>query len=145
MLFRSQSVTIGKKEEGGVQKDIKADVVADIWLTKASFGVYEVGFTDYPIEIDVARELEADRDNFLKEIDAKLVSESDITQNGFSGKEFTGTNSTYTFKCRVFAGHRRIDDTGYVPRSCQGEGHVATEQTGASVDRPGRRDVVFLR
>jgi hypothetical protein len=102
-----EKVPIGKKTEDGVEKDIMADVVADIWLTKVSYGLYELGVTDYPVEINISRELELDRDNFLKAIDAKLVSESDISQNGYSGKEFTGVGADYTFKCRVFADHRR--------------------------------------
>src|SRR5262249_54902758 len=41
-------------------------IVSNIWISKPDFGIYLLGITDYPIDVDAKRELELDRDNFLK-------------------------------------------------------------------------------
>ena len=80
---------------------------SDLWLAKTNFGVYIIGITDYSVELDPKSELDADRDNFLKAVNAKLVDESDISLSGVKGREFTGISENYTFKCRFFYINKR--------------------------------------
>jgi hypothetical protein len=87
--------------------DPAGKITTNIWLLDTPQGLYLVGTTDYPVDINPQRELDLDRDNFLKAVDAKLVSESDFTLKGYPGKEFTGTSAAYTFKSRVLVVGRR--------------------------------------
>jgi hypothetical protein len=99
-------VTPDKQEES---KDSPAGrVVTNIWLARDNGAVYLLGITDYPVDIDAQRELELDRDNFLKEVNAKLISESETTVSGHRGKEFTGASDSFTFRSRVFVIRRRV-------------------------------------
>jgi hypothetical protein len=103
----AKDVVIGKKKNAdGVDQDETGTLVTDIWLAKESTGLYLAGATMYPMDLDVEHELDLDRDNFLKAVDATLVSESRVSSNGFAGREFTGVSATYTFKSRVFADRR---------------------------------------
>jgi hypothetical protein len=88
-------------EKGGYK------IPTDIWMSKASFGLYMLGITDYPIALDAKTELDLDRDNFLKALNAKLVDESEITVGGVSGRQFTGVSEKYTFKSRMFYINKR--------------------------------------
>jgi hypothetical protein len=94
------------------QKDTKdtkyGTVLTQIWLSRVTNGIYVLGITDYPIDVDPKTELDLDRDNFLKEVNAKLVDESPITLSGTTGKEFTGVSDAYTFKSRVYLIGRRV-------------------------------------
>jgi len=83
-------------------------IVSNIWIAKPEFGIYLLGITDYPIDIETKRELELDRDNFLKAVNAKLIDDSDISLNCSPGKEFTGASDTYTFRSRVYVVGRRV-------------------------------------
>jgi len=83
-------------------------IVSNIWISKPDFGLYLLGITDYPIDVDTQRELELDRDNFLKAVNARLIDDSDITLSGHPGKEFTGASDTYTYKSRVYLVGRRV-------------------------------------
>jgi hypothetical protein len=82
-------------------------IVTNIWVADTSQGFYLAGVTDYPADIDVQKELDLSRDNFIKAVEAKLVSESDFTLKGYRGKEFTGVSSSDTFKVRELVVGRR--------------------------------------
>jgi hypothetical protein len=82
-------------------------IITNIWIARTSQGVYLAGATDYPVDLDVHQELALDRDNFLKAVNAKLVSESDITLRGYPGKEFTGVSDDTTYKSRIVVVGRR--------------------------------------
>jgi len=91
-----------------ISKDVASGkVVTSLWLADTSLGLYLAGFTDYPVDVDVQGELDKSRDNFLKAVEAKLVSESDFTLKGYRGKEFTGVSSDNTFKVREVVVGRR--------------------------------------
>jgi len=51
-----------------------------------------------PVDINPTKELELDRDNFLKQVNAKLVDDTDITLSGKPGKEFSGVSADFTFR-----------------------------------------------
>lgn len=86
-------------------------VVTTLWISKYTANgyltIYMLGITDYPVDLVPKTELDLDRDNFLKAVNAKLLNDSDITLKGIPGKEFTGASDTYTFKSRVFYANRR--------------------------------------
>jgi hypothetical protein len=109
----SCSVLIPEKPElHTTAKDTESgEIVTNMWLVNDSQGFFLIGITDYPVDIDVQRELDLSRDNFLKAVDAKLVSESDFTLKGYRAKEFTGVSNPAsdgnTFKSRVFVIGRR--------------------------------------
>jgi len=105
MPRKTKDTTVSKKkDEKGVEQDVKGQIITDLWLGRLNDGLYLAGVTDYPVQVGLERELDLDRDNFLKAVDATLVSESKITQNGYAGREFTATNKQYadTFKSRIF-------------------------------------------
>lgn len=82
-------------------------VLSQIWVSKVPNGVYLIGMTDYPIDIDSKKELQLDRDNFLTAVKATLVSDTDITVGKIPGKEFVGKSATHTFKSVIFVIGRR--------------------------------------
>jgi len=83
-------------------------IVTTIWLTKDGTSLYLAGVTDYPVDISPQKELSLDRDNFLKAVDAKLVSETPIMLGGNAGLEFTGASANQRYHSRVFVvGTRR--------------------------------------
>ncbi len=98
----------GKPELHDISKDNPAGrIVINAWVADTDQGFFVLGITDYPVDIDVQEELDRSRDNFLKEVSAKLMSESDFTLKGYHGKEFTGVSDSHTFKSRLLVVGRR--------------------------------------
>ncbi len=59
--------------------------------------------------MDQKKELELDRDNFLKAVSAKLDKDSEITVSGYPGLEFWGSSEGYVFHSRIaMDGKRRV-------------------------------------
>jgi hypothetical protein len=83
-------------------------ILTQIWLSKVPNGIYLVGITDYPIDVDPKTELDLDQENFLKAVKGTLVSSTNITLGTIPGKEFVGTSATHTFKSVVFLKGRRV-------------------------------------
>jgi hypothetical protein len=71
--------------------------------------VYLIGWVDYDPSFNFNRqaELEANRDNFVKGINATLVSTRATVINGYSAIEFTADSGDRIFKSRVFMVGRR--------------------------------------
>jgi hypothetical protein len=71
-----------------------------------------IGYTDYPADLNVERELELDRDNFVKQV-AGTVSSSQRTSfsrgpnDQLPALEFTATSDAGTFKGLVIVAGRR--------------------------------------
>ncbi|MFS8084269.1 MAG: hypothetical protein ACMG6H_01430 [Acidobacteriota bacterium] len=65
---------------------------------------YEAGYVDYApsFRLDAAQELEANRDSFLKTINAKLIDSKKITLDGRSGIEFTADGNQASIKSRIY-------------------------------------------
>jgi hypothetical protein len=73
----------------------------------ASQGVgetYLVGWVDYQpgFTFDIDGELKANRDSFVKALNARLLTEKKITLGGNPGLEFSAKNDTTFFQSRVY-------------------------------------------
>ena len=100
-----------------------------LFVVRDTTSVYLIGWVDYDPSFNFNRqaELEANRDNFVKGINAKLVATRATVINGYSGLEFTAETEDRVFKSRVFLVGRRpyqivigsprdLDDTANVSR-----------------------------
>lgn len=100
-----------------------------LFIVRDTTSVYLIGWVDYDPSFNFNRqaELEANRDNFVKGINAKLITDRPTVINGYSGLEFTAETADRVFKSRVFLVGRRpyqivigspkeMDDTAIVNR-----------------------------
>ena len=80
-----------------------------LFVVKDTTSVYLIGWVDYDPSFNFNRqaELEANRDNFVKGIQAKLVSTRPTIIDGYSAIEFTAETDDRVFKSRVFMVGRR--------------------------------------
>ncbi len=80
-----------------------------LFVVRDTTSVYLIGWVDYDPSFNFNRqaELEANRDNFVKGINAKLVATRATVINGYSGLEFTAETEDRVFKSRVFLVGRR--------------------------------------
>lgn len=80
-----------------------------LFIVKDPTSVYLIGWVDYDPSFNFNRqaELEANRDNFVKGINATLVSTRPTVIDGYSAIEFTAETSDRLFKSRVFMVGRR--------------------------------------
>src|SRR6185295_12964006 len=80
-----------------------------LFVAKAGTSVYLIGYVDYDPSFNFNRqaELEANRDNFVKGIKARLVSTRPTIIDGYSAIEFTAETADRVFKSRVFMVGRR--------------------------------------
>jgi hypothetical protein len=71
--------------------------------------VYLIGWVDYDpnFNFNLRAELEANRDNFIKGIEAKLLTSQDTTIDGYSVIEFAAETSDRIFRSRVYMVGRR--------------------------------------
>jgi hypothetical protein len=71
--------------------------------------VYLIGWVDYDPSFNFNRqaELEANRDNFVKGINAKLITTRPTMIDGYSAIEFTAETDDRVFKSRVYMVGRR--------------------------------------
>jgi len=72
--------------------------------------VYIVEYGDYApsIHLDVPGELAANRDNFVKSVEGKLISSKEINLDGHPGLEFIAENSQASMKSRVYVIGNRV-------------------------------------
>jgi len=90
----------------------QGDVVSHMFLAVTNGFLCGVGYTDYPIDLDVEQELALDRDNFAKEVKATVSTTQRTTFKRASGDqlpalEFVAVNDQGTFKGTVVLDHRR--------------------------------------
>ena len=80
-----------------------------LFIVKDTTSVYLIGWVDYDPSFNFNRqaELEANRDNFVKGINAKLVTTRPAVIDGYSAIEFTAETEDRVFKSRVFMVGRR--------------------------------------
>jgi hypothetical protein len=80
------------------------DLTAHLFSATTDNALYTVAYGDYApsVRFNVDDELAANRDNFLKRVDASLKTTKPLTMDGRKGLEFTGENAQATFKSRVF-------------------------------------------
>lgn len=100
-----------------------------LFIVRDTTSVYLIGYVDYDPSFNFNRqaELEANRDNFVKGINARLISTRPTVIDGYSALEFTAETEDRTFKSRVYMVGRRpyqivigspkgMDDTASVTR-----------------------------
>jgi hypothetical protein len=80
-----------------------------LFIVKDATSVYLIGWVDYDPGFNFNRqaELEANRDNFVKGIQARLVSSRPTVIDGYSALEFTAETEDRVFKSRVYMVGRR--------------------------------------
>jgi hypothetical protein len=80
-----------------------------LFIVRDTTSVYLIGWVDYDPSFNFNRqaELEANRDNFVKGINARLLSTRPTIIDGYSAIEFTAETDDRTFKSRVFMVGRR--------------------------------------
>jgi hypothetical protein len=96
-------------EKTETQDSTNGPYTTHLFVVKDTTSVYLIGFVDYDPSFNFNRtaELEANRDNFVKGINATLVSSRATVIDGYSAIEFTAETGDRTFKSRVFMVGRR--------------------------------------
>lgn len=95
-------------------KELKLTPVPD--FTSNGYGVKVDGvvyiclFGDYTatVHLNPEAELDANRDNFLKALNASLISTKKIELDGRAGLEFTGENAESTLQSQVYIFGNRV-------------------------------------
>lgn len=87
----------------------KEDFISHLFAAVSANAVYMAGYSDYApsVRLDTA-ELIANRDKFLRGLNAALISSKPIELDGRSGLEFTGESDQYYFKSRSYLFGNRI-------------------------------------
>ena len=88
----------------------KEDFTLHLFTVMTTNAIYLAGYGDYApsIRLDAAAELAANRDNFLKGVNATLVDSKSIALDGRAGLEFTGESDQAFFRSRVYLFGNRV-------------------------------------
>jgi hypothetical protein len=80
-----------------------------LFIVKNGANVYLIGWVDYDPSFNFNRqaELAANRDNFIKELNATLLTSSPTTIDGYNAIEFVAETTDRVFKSRVYMVGRR--------------------------------------
>ena len=80
-----------------------------LFIVRDTTSVYLIGWVDYDPSFNFNRqaELEANRDNFVKGINAMLLTTRPTVIDGYSAIEFTAETTERIFKSRVYLVGRR--------------------------------------
>ena len=80
-----------------------------LFIVRDTISVYLIGWVDYDPSFNFNRqaELEANRDNFVKGINATLLTSSPTTIDGYQAIEFVAETTERVFKSRVYLVGRR--------------------------------------
>ena len=80
-----------------------------LFIVRDTTSVYLIGWVDYAPEFNFNRqaELEANRDNFVKGVNAKLLTTRNTMIDGYSALEFSAETTDRVFKSRVYMVGRR--------------------------------------
>ena len=83
--------------------------ITNLFISKTNTEIYALGWVDYEnsYNFDEQKELEANRDNFVKGVSATLVSTKNTTFNGYKAVEFSAESSSYYWTSKVFMVGRR--------------------------------------
>lgn len=93
------------KDEAETKTDPKlGPYTTHLFGQKTDKGLFLAGWADYApdVRLDVQGEMAANRDNFVKGVQARLTSEHAITLGDSPGIEFTAESEQATFKSRVY-------------------------------------------
>ena len=85
------------------------DYITHMFIAKSGLNVYVIAWVDYDpsFQFRPTNELDANRDNFTKGLNATLVSSHNLILNGYQALEFTAETSEATYRSRVFIVGRR--------------------------------------
>lgn len=80
-----------------------------MFISKSNTGIFVVGWVDYEnsYTFDAQKELEANRDNFIKGISGTLVSTKNTKFYGYQAIEFVAQSSSRYWSSKVFIVGRR--------------------------------------
>ena len=80
-----------------------------LFITRTQSTLFLIGWVDYDpnFNFNLLQELEANRDNFVKGINAKLLTTRPTVIDGYSALEFTAETTDRIFKSRVYMVGRR--------------------------------------
>jgi hypothetical protein len=93
----------------------KANYTMHSFATTAGRATYVVSYTDYQrIKLGPEAFLLANRDRFIKGLQAKLISSREITVNGHAGIDFTSENSAANIRSQLFLIGKRMFQTASV-------------------------------
>jgi len=97
---------------GKPEEEVKSapDFTLHLFSIMAEKTIYVAAYGDYAPSTKLAPdgELMANRDNFLKGLNATLVASKQITLDGRPGLEFTGESEQASFKSRVYLFGNRV-------------------------------------
>ena len=90
-------------ESKETQPSPHGDYTSTIYLAHGVGANFLAGWVDYQpsFNFDVQRELEANRDNFVKGVKGTLLNSKNIAYKTFKALEFEGTTDKFSFKSRV--------------------------------------------
>jgi hypothetical protein len=93
-----------------VQVKPRDDFISQLFTATSGNTIYIAGYSDYApsVHLEGSAELIANRDNFLRGLNAALTSSKLIELDGRSGLEFTGESDQYYFKSRFYIFGNRI-------------------------------------
>lgn len=96
-------------EEKETKDSALGPYTTSLYHSKGNREVYAAGWVDYDSKynFDAQKELDANRDNFVKSVNGTLGSTTKITYKDNPGIEFEGTTPNYSFKSRVYVVGRR--------------------------------------
>ena len=88
----------------------ESDYSSHTFIAKTTKTIFLVSYGDYApsIRLDEAGELAANRDNFVRNLSAKLIESKDMTKDGRPGLEFTAESDMLTARCRVYLFGNRV-------------------------------------
>lgn len=96
-------------------------VLMHFFTTRSEKGIFIVAYTDYAIG-DAKRELDANRDSFLKGMKATLVSESDIKLQENPGREIKAARDQLNIRSRIYlVGKRYYQAVAITPATLPGD------------------------
>ena len=93
------------KDDAATKTDPKlGPYTTHLFLQKSDKGLFLAGWVDYApsVRLDVPGELAANRDNFVKGLNAKVTSEHPVTLGDSPGIEFIAESADAIFKSRVY-------------------------------------------
>jgi hypothetical protein len=93
------------KDDSETKNDPKlGSYTTHLFMQKTDKGLFMTGWVDYAptVKLDVQGELAANRDNFVRGIQARVTSERPVKLGDSPGIEFTAESEQATFKSRVY-------------------------------------------
>jgi hypothetical protein len=97
------------KEKTENENSAHGPYTTHLFIVRDTTSVYLIGWVDYDpsFNFNQQAELEANRDNFVKGLSAKLISTRPTRIDGYSALEFTAETDDRIFKSRVYMVGRR--------------------------------------